>query len=80
MGAGELDEPVGLPMPIDHLAQPVGTGVFPKHREAAENARKSLLKFPVLPLHVHSARLPLLRKYVLSEAPGAVPSPYLWRK
>src|SRR2546427_12316932 len=80
IGAGEPHQPVGLPMPIDHLAQPVGTGILPKHEEAMENSRKSLGKFPVSPLQAHNAKLPLLRKYVLRVAPGIVPSPYLWRK
>jgi hypothetical protein len=80
IGAGELAEPVGLPIPIVHLVQPEGTSGLSKHEAIIAKFRKSLVKLPVFPVHAHSARLPLLRKYVFSEAPGRVPSPYLWRK
>jgi len=79
IGAGELAEPVGLPMPIDHLEQPVGTGVFPKQELTLAKFRKSCAKFPVSPVQAHRARLPLLRKYVLRVAPGGAIEPYLWK-
>jgi hypothetical protein len=73
IGAGDIVEPVGLPIPNGKGPQPNGGGFFPKQREATPKLRKSRLKSPVLPLHIHRAVLPLLLKYVFREPPGIVP-------